>query len=139
MTDDPEAWIAVGMMRSGSTMRFRRVAVWVLLAPFLLLSTLSGGVMPHRTADGLVLVICTGDGPIEVTFDADGSAPTDTPAEADRCDWASGTQAATIFEATVPPPVATVVRRADASVTPFVLVAGRATGLPPSTGPPSSV
>jgi len=76
----------------------RALAFWALLAPFLLLSLLPSSAMPARAADGtLTMVLCTGDGPVEMAMDlATGQPVKPQPAKpppegkADHCDWASG-------------------------------------------------
>jgi hypothetical protein len=54
--------------------------------PFVVLSLLPAGLMPARAADGtMVIVLCTGDGPVEMTVDLDDH---DHPAMSQMCDWA---------------------------------------------------
>ena len=48
----------------------RKMAIWALLAPFLLSPLLSEGVMPASLHGGTVLVICTGYGPLKLVVDA---------------------------------------------------------------------
>ena len=128
-------------MRTGSRQLLRRMAIWALLAPFLLLSLFPGGVMPLRTAEGIVLAICTGDGALEIRVDPESGKPVEKAPDTkrDRCDWANAAQAFTLTTS----PVLLADRIGAGAVvlpvTPLVLVAGHATGLPPSTGPPVAV
>ena len=112
-----------------------------MFLPFLLLSLVSNGVMPQRMAEGVVLVICTGDGPLAIAVDPDSGKPAEKAPDtrSGRCDWANATPPATLC-----PPLQLPARQAGAAVeilpvTPLVLIAGRATGLPPSTGPPAVI
>lgn len=131
-------------MAPGQGKKFRNVAGWVLLLPFLLLSLISPAVMPARAADGtMLLVLCTGDGPVEMLVDlATGQpverAPDHGDDKTDHCAWACGQMAVAELAAPVlilgdaatgrtrqPAPVQSVALR-------------HATGLPPATGPPAS-
>jgi hypothetical protein len=73
-----------------------RRSLWrLLLVPFLLLTLMPPGVMPHRAADGqLRLVLCTENGPVETVIDL--ATGQEVPAEPDdgRCDWAAAHPAA---------------------------------------------
>lgn len=83
-----------------------RLTGLLLAVPFLLLSLVAPGVMPSRGADGgLVMVICSGHGPVEIAVDAatgqplpDGAdAPDQGPDKAPqdgRCAWAQSVAAA---------------------------------------------
>jgi hypothetical protein len=63
------------------------MALWLMLLPFAALSLLAPGVMPGRAADGkVVLVLCTPDGPQEMSVDLGGPTP-DHPTDP-RCAWA---------------------------------------------------
>jgi hypothetical protein len=71
----------------------------MLLMPFVLASLLGDGVMPRQTADGLTLVLCTVEGPVEVTLDPATGAPV-VPAQdgaGNGCDW-------TCAQGGLPPP-----------------------------------
>ena len=60
----------------------------LLLLPFLALCLLSPAAMLERNTSGaLVLVLCTGDGPVEMTLDL--GTGTDAPQTNKRCDWAA--------------------------------------------------
>ncbi|MGL5008681.1 MAG: hypothetical protein ACRC6I_02265 [Paracoccaceae bacterium] len=73
-----------------------RAAKCALILPFLLLSLIPVGLMPARAADGaMVLVLCTGDGAVEVTVTPEGS---DQHAVAGTCDWAAQGAAAAPVE-----------------------------------------
>jgi len=116
------------------------------LTPFFLLSLFSNGVMPLRTAEGLVLVICTGEGPLEMVIDPATGDPIDQApdhqAPDDRqghCDWASAKPPVGLAPSLGLLSAQTTFVPADLPVLPTVLYAGRATGLPPSTGPPIRV
>lgn len=119
----------------------RRRAVWAILTPFFLLTLFSNGVMPLRTAEGLVLVICTGEGPLEMVIDPATGDPIDQ-APNDRqghCDWASAKPPVGLAPSLGLLYTQTAFVPADLPVLPTVLCAGRTTGLPPSTGPPFRV
>ncbi len=126
------------MTRDG-TEWIRKTAIAFLLLPFFLLSLFSNTVMPVRTADGFVLVICTGEGPLEVTIDRETGAPIEEGPDrgSDRCDWASATPLVTLFSS-----AELLAQQVDATglalpIPPAHLVASHATGLPPATGPPA--
>jgi len=75
------------------------VAAYLSLLPFVLLSLMAPGTMTVPTADGLPkIVICTGDGPLEMVVGDDGAfqLPDDQPAERDNpdCAWAYHGQSA---------------------------------------------
>ena len=81
----------------------RRLAVAILLLPFVLLTLLPAQVMPARGADGLTLTLCTEAGPVDVVIDPATGAP--VPAKAtghERCAWASAQVAVALLSA---PPV----------------------------------
>ena len=78
-----------------------RICEYVLLVPFLLMALLPAAVMPTRGADGaFMLVLCTGDGPVQVAADRGGD--TGDTAARDRCDWAAHTDATTMVDSAVP-------------------------------------
>lgn len=123
----------------------RALAFWALLAPFLLLSLLPSSAMPARAADGtLTMVLCTGDGPIEMMMDlATGQPVKPQPAKpppegkTDHCDWASGQFTADLTAAPSAALALTLVSPPAAAPAPPTLLAdASATGLPPATGPP---
>jgi hypothetical protein len=61
---------------SPRTHLLHRIAWLAMLLPFLALSLVPSGLMPGRAADGtLTLVLCTADGPREVSVDLGGGAP----------------------------------------------------------------
>ncbi len=129
-------------MTAGQRLSFRTIGLWALLAPFLLLSLISPAVMPVRDADGtLTLVLCSGDGPVEMVIDLATGEPVDRPQPGaqDRCDWACGQMEviALLRPEASPPPL--VVRRADPPAATVLLARARITGLPPATGPPAVV
>jgi hypothetical protein len=63
----------------------QRLGSVLLVLPFVVLSLLPAGLMPARAIDGgFVIVLCTGDGPVEMMVDLDG---TDHPAISKVCDW----------------------------------------------------
>jgi hypothetical protein len=119
----------------------RNAAGWVLLIPFLLLSLISSAAMPARAADGtMVLILCTGDGPVETMLDlATGQPVEKAPAKAgDHCAWACGQMTL----ADLAPPAMTLgvaaSRRAEPPAPLPSLALSHAKGLPPATGPPAS-
>jgi hypothetical protein len=64
----------------------------LLLLPFVVMSLFAPGVMPTRGADGgMQVVLCSPDGPVNVTIGPDGQPQPakDHPSD-DRCDWAVG-------------------------------------------------
>lgn len=118
-----------------------RAVLWVFLAPFLLVSLIHPSVMPARAADGtLTMVLCSVDGPAEVTIDlATGEpvekAPSDSP---DHCDWACGQMTGACLSRPALAPRASAVTRAEPPPQAVLLQVAAATGLPPATGPPSA-
>lgn len=128
-------------MRQG----LRRLVIWAMLSPFLALSCLSSGVMPARAADGSIeLVLCSGAGPALMRIDlATGQPVTDDAPDsnaADRCDWACAQCAPGLSpHIALPAPPAAPGRRLALFVQNPALLAARATGLPPATGPPAGL
>ena len=79
----------------------RRAAAVLMLLPFLALCLLSPAAMLDRDASGkMVLVLCTGDGPVEMAVDL-GTGP---PQTKQRCDWAAA-HTASVFSAPFALPV----------------------------------
>ncbi|MFV0358895.1 hypothetical protein [Tropicimonas sp.] len=115
------------------------LAVWLLIAPFLLHSLIASTVMPTGSADGPVLVICTGDGPLEMVLDpATGEPVRKRPDDsAGQCSWANGAVAMDLRPPVAAPAVIGLPTTVGLPPAPFLLVAVRETGLPPSTGPPA--
>ncbi|WP_281374538.1 DUF2946 family protein [Pseudochelatococcus contaminans] len=123
----------------------RVIGVWVALLPFALLSLLANGIMPAMSSNGVVmLVICTGDGMVEMAFDSATMEPvadtTESDGEptqkADYCSWAASHPAFDL-------PDLVAVQQPDTTLTvlapprgPSILQIAAATGLPPATGPP---
>lgn len=120
----------------------RRLILGALVVPFLILSLLSPQVMPQRSADGaLILVLCTGEGVKQIAIDpiTGEPVPTDEKPGATTCDWAAAHPALTL---TKPLDVALAERRSlpfEVAPAAMLLAAARATGLPPSTGPPVAI
>lgn len=120
--------------------RLRTLALWAMLSPFLMLSLLSPAVMPAQAADGtFTLVLCTGDGPVEMQLDlATGQPVHKSPSDrSDRCAWACARMAIAPDAPPVLPVLLGRVTRADPPPVSTRLALSRATGLPPSTGPPA--
>lgn len=127
-------------MVRGKSRGLRRMLDWALLAPFLVLSLISPAVMPAQAADGgLVLVLCTGDGAVEMVLDPlTGEVSKPSPkSPADRCAWACGQMA--VADLALPALLlpAQAAQRAAPPAAPPLLAFVRATGLPPATGPPA--
>ncbi len=75
----------------------RRCAQWLLVLPFVLLSLMAPGTMAATGTDGQIhIVICAGDGPMDMVMLEDGSLRPATDAEQsgghgahhDSCPWA---------------------------------------------------
>ncbi|MEZ5799053.1 MAG: hypothetical protein R3D63_17195 [Paracoccaceae bacterium] len=130
-------------MTSMGRRNLRTFWLWVLLAPFLLLSLLSPAVMPARAADGtLTLVLCTDGEVTELVIDlATGKPVEKAPADSrDRCDWAAGHwSVASLLWAEAPAPIVLRVRPATPPPATVLLALSHATGLPPATGPPAAI
>ncbi len=78
-----------------------RVCGCILLVPFLLLTLVPAAVMPTRAADGtIMLVLCTGDGPVEMAVDL-GQTPDDSTAM-QRCQWAAHAASAVLPDIDLP-------------------------------------
>ena len=68
----------------------RCVAATLMLMPFLALCVMSPAAMLERNASGLlVMVLCTGDGAVEMAVDLGTGNKTDAPQIKQRCDWAA--------------------------------------------------
>jgi hypothetical protein len=77
----------------------RRIAWLAMLLPFLALSSLPAGVMPGRGEAGqLILVLCTADGPREMTVALGGDH---NEAAHQGCPWALAHVAVVLPEATL--------------------------------------
>lgn len=131
---------------------FRAVALWLGLVPFFLASLLAAGVMPARIADDTIaLVICMDGTATEIAVDPATMRPVDAapddpdgdgdhrPAGHTACDWAAGQLAVALPAADVPQGPAPTPRVAPLAPVSTVIAVSRATGLPPSTGPPFRV
>ncbi|CAN0580388.1 unnamed protein product [Ectocarpus sp. 12 AP-2014] len=122
----------------------RLVMVWAMLMPFAVSSLIASGVMPARADNGaFMMVICTGDGMVEVAVDpvtlqpiSDESGGTDPQPTADHCAWAAAHAPADLADAMALRLPLAVIAPAQAAPDPTVLRVAAATGLPPSTGPP---
>lgn len=124
-------------MRSG---RSSRPVSWLLLVPFLLLAMLPGGVMPRVSAQGIVLVLCTGDGMLELRVDPRTGEPVEESEAADRhCPWAQMRLTEALIAAPVLPLPVIATAHPLEPVPPMLRVIAAATGLPPATGPPLTV
>ena len=130
------------IMEPGIQEFVRRMAIWALLTPFLMLSLLSPSVMPMPGGDGgVLLTLCSGDGPVEMRIDpATGEPVRKSPAAAhERCAWA----AARAIVADLAPPLlpvrSTRVAQVDPAPSATLLRRAEETGQPPATGPPATV
>ena len=86
----------------------RRVAATLMLMPFLALCFISPAAMLERGASGsLVMVLCTGDGAVEMAVDLGTGNKTDAPQTKQRCDWAAA-HAAVLNVAPIALPTAAV-------------------------------
>lgn len=112
-----------------------------LFVPFLLVSLIPQGLMPVATArHTITLVICHGDQAAEMQVDPvtmQPVEPSDAHKSAKPCDWLNAQIALDL-----PGPVAIPIAHGRLTpvgpvAPPALLVASRATGLPPATGPPS--
>jgi hypothetical protein len=120
----------------------RRAAIWALLTPFLILSLLSPSVMPGRGGDGgVVLTLCSGDGPVEMRIDpATGEPARKSPADAhERCAWATARTIVADLAQPFLPVRSTRVAHVDPAHSATVLRRAEETGQPPATGPPATV
>ncbi|WP_176442760.1 hypothetical protein [Tropicimonas sediminicola] len=95
--------------------------------------------MPTGSADGPVLVICTGDGPLEMVMDPLTGKPVhkDSDDRSNPCSWAKGAVVTTLVLPVSALAITGSSTAAHLPAAPFVLTAAQETGLPPSTGPPS--
>lgn len=131
--------VSAGSMTGLARGSLRIVAIWATAFAVLLAVLLPASVMPHGNLDtGLKLVLCTGHGPVSISFDVGSGAPVKPEGEdGQRCKWAC----CHAF-ATAPGSPELLARSAFASRSlrrepiPLLLHSSRATGLPPSTGPP---
>lgn len=87
----------------------RRLALWLAVLPFMLLSLVLPGTMLVRDAQGgVTVVLCAGDGPVEMRVAPDGSlVPVEKPPHADAhvCDWAPHARVAALGAGLEAPPV----------------------------------
>lgn len=93
----------------------QRLLQVALLVPLLLSAFVPQGVMPGGDgAGGLVMVLCSGDGPVEITLDPVTGEPVEKRATA--CDWACGQFAAALIDHPALPPRAATLHRAAAAL-----------------------
>ena len=59
----------------------------LIVLPLLLLSVFPQGTMAVRGADGIEVVLCTGDGPLTILVDENGTPIDDQHADVAGCDW----------------------------------------------------
>ncbi|MBE0412970.1 DUF2946 family protein [Yoonia sp.] len=79
-----------GRIARDITTKARRFLRLALLVPFLLAQLIASGTMAKAGPDGFRMVLCTGDGLVEVIIAADGTIhPTDgeNPVQHDPCPW----------------------------------------------------
>jgi hypothetical protein len=122
--------------------RGRQLAIWALLTPFLILSLLSPSVMPmHIAGSGVVLTLCSGDGPVELRIDPETGEPAEkSPADThEGCAWANARIVVADLAQPALPPIFTRIARTDPAPVPGVLRRAEKTGQPPTTGPPATV
>jgi hypothetical protein len=114
----------------------RRIAWLAMLLPFLALSAVPTGLMPAKTGDGtLTLVLCTADGPREMTVDLGGEEPA---AAKPGCPWALAQMAVVLGqpEVFVVPSVVlphTYVRALPTDLLPPTIPGPRTARAPPAT------
>ncbi|APE44690.1 hypothetical protein BOO69_15705 [Sulfitobacter alexandrii] len=120
----------------------RRAGLWLMLAPFLVLSLISDAVMPVATDRGIRMVLCTGTEMVEILVDPDSGQPVD-PSDADdtppRCDWSAAHPAFAPAAPTVIAAIAANVTVIAPAIPPTILSHAGPTGLPPATGPPATI
>ena len=83
----------------------RGLALWAMLVPFLMVALVARGVMPGRSAEGmLTVVLCTADSPVNHRIALDGGAPPPVGDGADHpCAHAQAHAAFTLPAAIVAP------------------------------------
>ena len=122
----------------------RLIALWAMILPFAATSLIAKGVMPTVSSGGVImLVICTGDGMVEMAVDAVTMEPvTDTgkgnsPApQTGPCAWAASHPAFVIPDLASPAMPAGRVIEGVANFANTAMRVAATTGLPPATGPP---
>lgn len=125
----------------------RVAALWAGLLLILLSSLIAPGTMPARAGNGaVVLVICSGDGVAEMAFDPVTMEPVSDREDGGKdktrpgyCPWAASQSVVDFVPPTVVARPSLFARHLAWPATETVLAVSRATGLPPSTGPPSAV
>ena len=122
--------------RFHTALRHLAIAAFVLV-PLLVMSVFPQGTMAARGAGGMEIVLCTGDGPLTVLVDQDGT-PIEMPGEGIDCGWSLLAQSLYPPEATsaVPPGriAATQIRLPAGDLSPR----DRAAAPYPARGPPSA-
>lgn len=128
-------------MKARRRVHFATIIMWAIVAPFFLLSAVTNGLMPQQTSSGVTVVICTGEGPLELGIDPKTGDPAgDQSTKSHKaCDWAGFNLVAHLSAAPLAPVVTTPAPSTAARILPSILAVGRATGLPPSTGPPAII
>jgi hypothetical protein len=116
--------------------RFCRMCGWVLIMPFVMLSLIPAAVMPMQDTDGtMMLVLCTGDGPITTVVNIGDGEDDDSPLP--RCDWAASTAVAALPDLIVPVRPAAFARATAARGADIVLRAHDPHGVM-ARGPPAT-
>ncbi len=131
-------------MRMPLSPNLRLIAAWVLLFPFFGVSLVANGIMPMKASNGaIMLVICTGEGMVEMAFDPVTMAPapeaddgTGGPSETSSCDWAASHPVFDLTTGTMLQSKDLYLKTTAPRLSATVLRVAEATGLPPSTGPP---
>lgn len=119
----------------------KAVLLCLSLIPFLLTHLIAEGAMPQSSPAGFTVVLCTGDGPLEIEIGPDGTPHPVAPDSQHHtpCHWAAGTL---VFLGLHAPSLLTVapVEIAAATVASAELEAHRtALRLPPPRGPPLQI
>ncbi len=115
----------------------RALGLWLLVVPFLVVQVFAGGVMLARDGGGLAVVICTGEGLVEMVIGPDGE-PVEK-AHSVACDWGVVGQGAVAVPGGVVPGVEGVAGDVVWLHAAGGLVQRLAVVVPPGRGPPLTV
>lgn len=74
-------------MTAGKTTYRNTLLAALIVLPLLLLSIFPQGTMAVRSTHGIEVVLCTGDGPLTIMVDDNGTPVDDQHVDAAGCDW----------------------------------------------------
>jgi hypothetical protein len=119
---------------------WRAFGVWAVACALALRILIAPGMMPVADAGGVRITLCTGEGPVQVTVDRDGTAHRgdhkQDKATHEACAFSSLSAASLLSDGPAYAAAEPVAPIAPAARPPLPARAPPASTLPPATGPP---